>query len=217
MKMKKMVGALALTAALAMGTMPAFAAPSATGSSEFDDSAAGSTDIKAEVTKELNQHIKATVPLQVVVTFGSQGASDILGPTSDMYKITNTGDQAIKVKDVELAEMNTTFTSDAIYQDGANWKNSSDANITAGNYLMFTYKTAGNNNWLGVNHKLSQGNDSTRGDKTYVPDAIAFNEETIAVGDSLGIEFAGKAYFVDQIAASDVADTLCKVKYTIGA
>lgn len=221
MKMKKMVGALALTAALAMGTMPAFASgPSATGSSEFDNTEAGSTDIKAEVKKDLNPAIKATVPLQVVVTFGNTGASDIVGPTSDAYKITNTGNGAIKVKDVEVAEMKTPFTSAAIYQSGSNWNTvSPDAQITTGNYLMFTYETAGNKTYLTNGHNLSQAKATGLGaiDGSVVTGAKDFTEETIAVGANLPITFAGKAYFTDTISSSDVSDTLCKVKYTISA
>lgn len=215
MKMKKMVGALALTAALAMGTAPAFAAPGATGESAFDNTDKGSTDIKAEVQKSLNTQIQAKVPLQVVVTFGSTGASDILGPTADMYKITNTGEDTIAVENVEVTAPKAPFTSEAIYLDGSNWS-TSEAAITSGNYLMFTYKTAQNNTYLTPDHSLASAKKAT--DILYAgSDAVTFVKETIAKGDSLGIEFAGKAYFTGTIAASDVADTLCQVKYTIGA
>lgn len=215
MKMKKMVGALALTAALAMGTAPAFAAPGATGESAFDKTDKGSTDIKAEVQKSLDTQIQAKVPLQVVVTFGSTGASDILGPTADMYKITNTGEDAIAVENVEVTAPKSPFTSKAIYLDGSDWS-TADGAITSGNYLMFTYKTAQNNTYLTPDHSLSLAKKVN--DTAYAgPDAANFTKETIAKGGSLGIDFAGKAYFTQTISASDVSDTLCQVKYTIGA
>ena len=57
MKMKKMIGAFALTAALAMGTAPAFAAQVGTDNDEFSDN--GSTEIKAKVDN-INPQVRAT-------------------------------------------------------------------------------------------------------------------------------------------------------------
>lgn len=217
MKIKKMVGAVALTAALAMGSVPAFAASvDDSTTNEFSDN--GSTEIKAKVDN-FNSNVRAKVPLKVVVVFGGTGASEITGPTASSYAIENIGDGPIKVTNAEITGMNSTFISEAIYEDSDVWYDSNDDEITEGNYLMFTYETAGNKTYLTDGHKLSDAKakaGKSPNDEAYVEGAKTFSAETLAAkGDKLEIQLGGKAFFKDTISNDQLTDTLCSIKYTI--
>lgn len=116
MKAKKLLGSIALTAALAMGTMPAFASTTAPsdwltnvdqgiGGAGVSDNTqlmnvnqtnasdpnskvgTGSTAVKASV---FDADLNVTVPLQLSVAFASTG-SELTTPSSGAYKITNNG------------------------------------------------------------------------------------------------------------------------------
>lgn len=213
MKMKKMVGAFALTAALAMGTAPAFATVADDGSSNaFSDN--GSTEIKAKVDT-VDKQVRATVPLQVTVVFGATGASDITGPSSDAYAITNIGEGDIKVAEAEITDMHTTFTSGVVANDGTDWVDGNGDRITSGDHIMFTYTTALNDAYLTTDHKLSASKKMT--DQVYYSSAKNFTAETIAVGEKLPITLAGKCFFTSTLSAGEQTDTLCKIKYTIAS
>lgn len=214
MKMKKMIGAFALTAALAMGTAPAFATVADDGSGNaFSDS--GSTEVKAKVDT-VNKQVRATVPLQITVVFGATGASDITGPSSASYCIKNIGEGDIQVAEAEVTEMHSTFSNEPIYLDGNDWLDANGDPITNKNAIMFTYTTALNETYLTDGHPLSQAK-STVADKQFVENAKRFQAETIAVGDSLPITLGGKCFFTDTLTAGEQTDTLCKIKYTIQA
>ncbi len=222
MKMKKMVGAVAVAAALAMGTcVPAFATGGASASdateNPFSDS--GNTVIKAHIDN-VDKNIRATVPLNVTVVFGGQGGSDIIAPSSTDYKITNIGEGPIQVSEVEMSGVNTLFNAEGIYElDGA-WYNDA-GQITTGNYMMLTYKTAAMNTFLGTSHPLTAAKakaGKNNNDEDYVTGATNFSAEQIAVGSDLPIELGGKVYVsTGKISQEDLTDTLCTLKYTIAA
>ncbi len=221
MKMKKMVGALALTAALAMGTAPAFAAQVGSDNDEFSDN--GSTEIKAKVDN-INPAIRATVPLQVTVVFGSNGGSDIVGPNSSAYKITNVGTGDIKVTEAEITDVNNVFTTTAMGTDGAGkYKTWDSVNeewkaLDSGDHLMFVFEAGTFKNYLTDGHAASAGlanNPHTR----LVPGATAWPTDGlhIAKDADLPITLGGVAYFNSTFTQDNLTDTLCKIKYTIAA
>lgn len=218
MKIQKMVGAFALTAALAMGSVPAFAAQPSVGPDSDAFSETGNTEIKATVDK-YDENVRATVPLEVVVVFGPEGAQDIIGPTSGKYAIKNVGTGDIKVTNVALSETTSQFDFEGIYEEDGTWNNANGA-ITSGNHIMFTYTTEGNKTYLGTGHDLKDAkayaSKADQGDSIYVADAKAYTAEVIAAEDELNIELAGKAYFVDPI-DTGVTDMLCRITYTIAA
>lgn len=211
MKMKKMVGALALSAALAMGTAPAFAASVDDDGSTNEFSDNGSTTIKAKVDV-VDTNVRATVPLQVTVVFGNDGYSDIMGPSADAYKVTNIGEGDIQVSAVEITDLNNFFTS-ASFQKTA---------TPTGKNLMFFYETQGNSTYLTTAHPAQSGK-ATTADKnimqSYGKTAKAWNAaaDALGPGDELQIGLSGAAYFDEEISADDFSDTLCKIKYTIEA
>lgn len=123
MKAKKLVGAIALTAALAMGTMPAFATTSnwydaggdfangvAVGTADTSTTnnmatvnnsgstkqATGSTKVYASV---YDADINVTVPVAMAVAFANNGVSDIKTPTNYTV-VNNSPDHAVKLVSV---------------------------------------------------------------------------------------------------------------------
>lgn len=225
MKMKKMVGALALTAALAMGTAPAFAASASTPDPATDAfSENGSTEIKAKVDN-VNPAIRATVPLQVTVVFGSHEGSDIIGPNSSAYKITNVGTGNIKLTEAEITDMSSVFTSSALNMtEGANkygvFNSSSFAweKPTTGDHLNFSIAAGTFKNYLTTGHKASQATGA--GVETQImTDATAWPAGGIQIntGADLPITLGGVAYFNSTFTQDNLTDTLCKIKYTIAS
>lgn len=218
MKMKKMVGALALSAALAMGTAPAFAASVDDDgtANEFSDN--GSTTVKAKVDTVI-ENVRATVPLQVTVVFGSQGEVEIQGPSDKSYAITNVGTGPIYVANAEITDMNNFFASEA-------WKSGVTPSDKA---MMLFYSTDGDSGvdtYLTTGHNLLAAKTGNSGPgktekellTTWGKTAVNYegNEDIIpADNGKLHITLGGMAYFADQISADDFSDTLCKIKYTI--
>lgn len=226
MKMKKMVGALALSAALAMGTAPAFATVADDGSTNaFSDN--GSTEIKAKVDK-VDTAIRATVPLQVTVVFGSHEGSDILGPSASSYKITNIGTGDIKLTEAEITDMSSVFTSTPMHISGEHKYQTSTVDTDNGGFIYTTPATGDHINfafdagtvktYLTTGHKASQAS-ATGTDKRVRDDATAWPTEGIAIakGGDLPITLGGVAYFNSTLDSGELTDTLCKIKYTIAA
>lgn len=219
MKMKKMVGALALTAALAMGTAPAFASGTET-ENAFSDS--GSTEVKAKVDT-VNKQVRATVPLQVTVVFGATGGGEITGPSADAYKVTNIGEGDIKLTNIELTGMHETFTSSVISFDGTDYTDPVSGNtFDTGDHIMFTAQTANNKVYLTDTHAAK---DQTTGltDKAVIESifgsgsAKKWSDEPIAVGANCPITLGGLHYFNSTLASGNMTDTLCNLKVTIAS
>ena len=208
--MKKMIGAFALTAALAMGTAPAFAASVSSETEDFSDN--GSTEVKAKVEKVVNPQMKATVPLQITVVFGAEGASDILGPSPTAYYIENTGEDDIKVVDAEITGLNSLFTNQAVQLNGQE-----EAVVGTGNNLMFYLTTENNNCYLTAGHTAAQQTNGSVQNK-YFPasqPAIRWSDEELAFGDKMEITIGGKAYFNEKISQDKLTDAICSIMYTI--
>lgn len=213
MKMKKMVGAIALTAALAMGTAPAFAAST---DNEFSDS--GSTEVKAKVDT-VNKQVRASVPLQVGVVFGATGGGEITGPTAGAYKVTNIGEGDIKLTNIELTNVHSTFTASPIYFDGTDYTDLEGTPFTTGNHIMLTITTDTNNAYLTESHPAN-AQKALGDDKTAMENlggAKKWTDESIAVGADLPITLGGLHWFKETLAAGDMTDTLCNLKVTIAA
>lgn len=99
---KKMFGALALSAALAMGAVPAFAAPSVDSSASAFEDGQASTSVDIETTiKQLN----VTLPVKVTLA-ASIGGGEATCPSDGAYKIVNSGN--IDVFVVETAASSIT-------------------------------------------------------------------------------------------------------------
>lgn len=102
MKLTKMAGAFALTAAMAMAAVPAFAAPEATNDDQFyptnpftDNEASQTTEVYAEL---INKYLDATIPTRVAIVIPGQGGT-ITAPSATAYKIhNNTTNNAIKLE-----------------------------------------------------------------------------------------------------------------------
>lgn len=227
MKMKKMAGALALSAALAMGTaMPAFAA-SATTDTAFSGTD-GSTEIKASVEDTM---LKATVPLHVAIVFGAaSGTSAITAPQASTYAISNTGDGDIYVIDATIengaaaAAAGLTIAGWSSAEGVYGAADPTPQMTTDGKYVMLTYSDGTNYTYLAPDHPLSDAKTTKAVyDKEYIAEAVGgaspaattYSQVKIAAGEKLPIQLGGKTSFGVAVDNSDLTDTLCTIKYTI--
>lgn len=222
MKMKKMAGALALSAALAMGTaMPAFAA-SATTETDFAGTD-GSTEIKASV---LDTQLQATVPLHVAIVFNADtGEGDILAPDKSTYAITNTGEGAIVLKEAVIEDGATGLKLAGWYVSGKKTLSGvgGDEVLNSAftdNLVMLTYDDGTNVTYLAPDHALTAASTSAdEYDNEYLGyaelTATDFQEVNIAKGASLPIQLGGITKFATAVDNTQLSDTLCTIKYTI--
>lgn len=107
-KTKKMAAVLALSAALAMGAVPAFAADASvgkTGSFADGDDNTGSASTALNVYATASQ-IQATIPVDITIVTPIEGGT-ITAPSADAYKIVNNnatkGLKVTKVQGVDNA------------------------------------------------------------------------------------------------------------------
>lgn len=99
---KKVLATLALSATLAMGAVPAFAADASVGKTgSFDDGGnnTGSASTALNVYATASQ-IQATVPVDITVVTPIEGGT-ITAPSADAYKIVNNGTKGLKVTQVQ--------------------------------------------------------------------------------------------------------------------
>lgn len=102
MKLTKIAGSFALTAAMAMAAVPAFAAVEATNEEQFAETntankSAATTHVYAET---INANLDATVPTRVAVVIPSKGGQ-VTAPAPTAYKIhNNTTTNSIKLEGV---------------------------------------------------------------------------------------------------------------------
>lgn len=136
MKATKLLGSVALTAALAMGTVPAFA--SSTAPTDWENGTdqgiggagvsvnnkmitnltedtvnnkkigTGSTAVKASV---FDADMQVTIPLQLSVAFASMG-SELTCPSDGAYSIINNGDNKVKITNIMTTS--SQFTLDEV-------------------------------------------------------------------------------------------------------
>lgn len=225
MKMKKMVGALALTAALAMGTAPAFAASVSNDAADNQFSDSGSTEIQAKIDN-VNPHIRAQVPMKVVVVMGSTGGGTITGPSADKYTIKNIGDQDIEVVDAEITEFNSDFISQPVWQNASEaWVTGTATNgsaLTSGNSLMFTLKGINADGdealvYLTTDHPASAQATAAADKRPLGGNGSLWQYMTMEPEAEVQLELGGNYYFTTAIDSADNTDMLCKIKYTIDA
>lgn len=143
MKATKLLGSVALTAALAMGTMPAFA--QATAPTDWENgvdqgiggagvsstnkmitnlttdstntnhkSGTGSTAVKASV---FDADMQVTIPLQLSVAFASIG-SELTCPTAGTYQIINNGTKAVKITNIKATSSQFTLGTESVVKAG---------------------------------------------------------------------------------------------------
>ncbi len=144
MKATKLLGSVALTAALAMGTMPAFAQATTTpdkwengvdqgiggagvsstnkmitnlttdSTNTNHKSGTGSTEVKASV---FDADMQVTIPLQLSVAFASIG-SELTCPTAGTYQIINKGKKAVKITNIKATSSYFTLDTETVVKAG---------------------------------------------------------------------------------------------------
>ena len=102
-KSKKFVAALAISAALAMGAAPAFAADVEVGNPgafQGDENSASATTAVTMFVSDSDTQIQATVPVAITIVTPSAGGV-ITAPTANAYKIANNGQAPLKVTAIQ--------------------------------------------------------------------------------------------------------------------
>lgn len=205
MKLTKMAGAFALTAALAMGTVPAFAAASAEATTDktFDEinesSASQSTDVTFTI---VNAALNATIPTKVAVVVPSNGGA-ITAPTSDVYQLKNNGTSAINVTNVAFTNPEQTIRLPSV-----------------SNKTSYTTSDFGGGDAL-LDATLTMKSTTV---KMYVPstgtnDGRLTSPVEVAKGAALPLTIAGKVQMVDESAtltAGTLGSATVNIAYTIG-
>ena len=200
MKLTKMAGAFALTAAMAMAAVPAFAAPGATNEDQFyptgdfnDNQASQTTEVYAEL---INKYLDATIPTKVAIVIPGQGGA-ITAPSSTAYKIhNNTTTNAIK-----LVKLNSKAAAGGVFKLAVPGTSSTptDAHVFA-----LTLNTGSQTFNL----------DGTPQTTTAVPE--------IASNSDLPLQLAGNYYpkhigsSPDVLTAANLTSAVMEIEYTIG-
>ncbi len=201
---RKMFAALALSATLAMGAVPAFADEpkdtDATGPDAFKENAATTTvSIKTDASQ-----ISAVIPMQVQIVANAAGG-DIAAPTAAKYRITNKSSFDIYV---------TKISGAAVADSGWNLKPSiadinNNADGAVGDIALGVKKAddaAAAVIPVGAEQKVT-------GDKMKMEKAPAAGASTTA--HELGLEVSGQTTKVKSVAAT--ATEAVKITYTISA
>lgn len=217
MKMKKMIGAVALTAALAMGTAPAFAATaSASDITAFDNTDKGSTEITAKVEKKLSEQVRAEIPLKVVVVLQAEGGGTIAAPSASSYGLTNKGTANIKLANVELEKgaTLTAFDFGTVRDESGSYVQQQYGSPITTNTAMLTFAAGPINTYLSPSHSLSS---ATNTDKMVDSNFTDTKEATLTPTQTLPITLGGLTYFPTKIDSTHLTDTICTLKYTIAS
>lgn len=194
MKLTKTLGAFALTAALAMGAIPAFAAgiDVSTVEDQFvqqagdaDNTASASTTIKGTA---INSMLNAVIPIELTVVTPSTGGA-LVCPDATAYRITNKGTYSI-----DVIQAKATGSSFQMVDDYTN--------ITSGSANRMSMNVTSGGKTINLNKGMNSDGSE------------AFS---IAGNASAGLALDGGTYVNPSkpLAAGALADTLCVVKYTI--
>lgn len=201
MKLTKMAGAFALTAAMAMAAVPAFAAPGATNEDQFyptepfnANQASQTTEVYAEL---INKYLDATIPTKVAIVIPGQGGA-ITAPSSTAYKIhNNTTTNAIK-----LISINSKPAAGGVFSLAAS--NTTSTQPTNAHVFALTLNTGSQTFDL-------DGTPKTTGS---VPE--------IASNSDLPLQLAGNYYpkhtgsNPDVLTAANLTSAVMEIEYTIG-
>ncbi len=195
MKLTKMAGAFALTAAMAMATVPAFAATSAENVEQFvsagdGSGATASTDVKFEV---VDAALNATIPTKVAIVIPSSGGT-ITGPTN--YEITNNSTGGIRVAKLQVSAPNANMSIPT-----TSWT-TDPSTPTTGGVALATLSIGGGSPMQLV--------ASTAG----ITVQTSYTGATIAQGGKASLELGGKV-LATTLSASELTSTAMKIQYTI--
>lgn len=206
MKMKKMIGALALTAALAMGTTPAFAAGTSVGNDQLFSQLGNAADNKAQGNTivngmPINAQLIVSVPIDITVVVPTTGG-ELICPTSTAYRIQNRSNNSVFVIGAQLEDGAFTAVADA----------TDTTNVPAA--------TTGGGRAISLN-----ANNLSLGDKTSTQTAMAKTGTTpweITAGSAAtptdyGITLAGTTndLSANPLTSGSLTSNMCKIVYTI--
>lgn len=206
MKLTKIAGAVALTAALAMSAVPAFAAVDATNVENFkvSNTDPNTSEATTEVYYELlNSDLNASIPTRVCVAIPTTGGR-ITAPDSSAYVIKNNGTNTKGLKITKISSMPGALAfSDS---EGA-VKNSKDS-------IYVTLK-------LGTNTPLQLKGNTTnfaiQGDRTLIG-ATDNSTLTIAPGGKMELGLYGNVALANSkkpLSAANLTSSLLSITYTI--
>lgn len=199
MKLTKMAGAFALTAALAMSAVPAFAAVEATNEDYFVETNTTNTN-QAQATTEvwaqtINKYLNATIPTRVAIVVPSQGGA-ITAPSTSAYKIHSNTDN-----DIYLTKVNS--RPGGAFQLSALATNATGLPNTVTNHTFALTLDAGT--WTGIPLDGNEKVDSSA---------------TIPANGDLGLQLAGQfmpanANTGGVLSASQLNSAVMNIVYTI--
>ena len=190
-KTKKMAAALALSAALAMGAVPAFAADASvgkTGSFADGNDNTGSASTALNVYATASQ-IQATIPVDITIVTPIEGGT-ITAPSADAYKIVNNNaTKALKVTKVQGV-------------DNAGWKAVTELTNPKNNMSATTGEM-----------KLTVKAGSSAAMSIESENATSIPTEAPATGE-LGLELAGTTSVKSNLTANTTYPAV-KITYTV--
>lgn len=205
MKMKKMIGALALTAALAMGTTPAFAAGTSVGNDQLfaqignaaDNMAQGSTVVNGQA---INAQLIVTVPIELTVVVPTVGG-DLICPSSTAYRIQNQSNNSVFVIGAQINNENQ-------------WLAVEDAKASANDYST-THKRAISlkANGLNLGHKTI--NDTAMKTEGAAPWEIMGGSAATPTNYPITLEGYTNDFTAAPLTSGTSTGAMCKIVYTI--
>ena len=204
MKMRRMVGALALTAALAMGTTPALASGTAVGNDQLFSQLGNAADNKAQGNTivngmPINAQLIVSVPIDITVVVPTTGG-ELICPSSTAYRIQNRSNNSVFVIGAQLEDGSFTASADASTESAAT--------------------TAGMTRYISL-----VGNNLSLGDKTSTQTAMAktgttpweITAGTAATPTDYGITLSGTTndFSGMPLTSGTLTSNMCKIVYTI--
>lgn len=196
MKLTKIAGAFALTAAMAMAAVPAFADPiEATDVDTFTDTGKSENKATAQtkvMASMVNVNVSATIPTRVAVIVPSSGTSTVKCPTAAAYYIHNDNSTgAIKLYNVTSSKGSSAFNLVKAYPSG-----------TSENQLQMQLE-------CGAATPVDLDGSSVN---------IAAPLPSIAVNDNLGLSLSGNAAVKTSttLSSAQLDNAIVTINYTIG-
>lgn len=208
MKMKKMVGALALTAALAMGTTPAFAAGTSVGNDALFNGSNTNTDLATGNTvvngMPINSQLICSVPIDITVVVPTDGG-DLICPTSTAYRIQNRSTNNVKVIGAELQDGGFTVDPDA---------SMATAEDSAGNGKYITMIATTTDGTLNLCKKPSGGTAMAEPSQMQTW-TIPGGSATAPTDYGIALSGATNSLGAKPLTSGSLTSNMCKIVYTI--
>lgn len=224
MKATKLLGSVALTAALAMGTIPAFAQGTAptdwepnvdagigganvsstnkmitnlTNTNDNKKQGTGSTAVKASV---FDADMQVTIPLQLSVAFASIG-SELTCPSPGTYQIINSGTKAVNITNIKATSSQFTI----LPESGVDPEGAESATRTIAMVLDF-----------GNNQKVDLGSISASGVDGNLSASGQAGKINIPAGAPVGVNISGKTNkFQTPMSVGYQLSTIMDIVYTV--